>query len=113
MRVPKMVENGQNSAFAFENMTALAKKAWKLGKFKTRARQIKKKQTQVIWGLLFLEPNLFSRLSDTCLTAETRHTPINIFLLVMGATNHRYERTLSLHGLHQAVKIQLTTEFVI
>jgi hypothetical protein len=33
MLVPKMVNNGQNSVLAFENMLVLGRRAWKLGKF--------------------------------------------------------------------------------
>jgi hypothetical protein len=35
MSVPKMVKNGQNSAFAFEGRTAPTKETRELGKFKT------------------------------------------------------------------------------
>jgi hypothetical protein len=35
MLVPKMVKNGQNSAFAFANRYAVTKKTRKFGKFKT------------------------------------------------------------------------------
>ena len=36
--VPKMVKNGQNSAFAFANRYAVTKKTQKFGKFKTVIR---------------------------------------------------------------------------
>jgi hypothetical protein len=41
MHVPKLVENGQNSAIVFENKPA--KKAWKLGKFKLFSKPKKRK----------------------------------------------------------------------
>jgi hypothetical protein len=48
MSVPKMVKNGQNSAFTTENWTALTQKIRKLKKFKTVLKA--QKGTKIIFS---------------------------------------------------------------